>query len=602
MADVNNGLGKRKTLDSAIIFELDDEKDIPPDSPQNGALEPVPKVIRKDDIVDSSEGNLYQELSQTSVETNISMIEKLTELQEENMKLKRQLEIFSNKVCKCSLNVSTGSEESNHSKSTDNLITIKFHDEIAAEEYKHKFVKLLKSFIELTCTEDKLNINIIRKGNDDTDLMSPSKKRKRKKSKSKSKDLFVVDTTPSVARNDNMLKYVSKYLVTTPNELNDKDTNNIQKCSPVTCFNCNQNHSLRECPVPKNFAKINAARNQLKQQAVKMRYHTDEEQKYSHFKPGVISADLKKALGVRSNEYPSYIYRMRCIGYPPGWMEDAQVTQSNISMYGIDGKELSMKNNKGSIDPDKVIEYPGFNMPLESGVWDDYKLYCCPPYSEKYSKTSMLQFINDKFQKEQDDLEACDMDLDQSSDETFPPGCEPKSKIETVERLSPSLIYLEQKKMELLAELGENNTTSTTADEKTDQVEASLVDEEENIPANNLNDSIEFEHTDFVVVDDSQGDVTSQNDESKCDKNDETIDCAQEETQNSKNLTKSTFGTPIVKSASPYNRLPNAENFSKDISPVINFENLPNSTGKYEQMTCILQKIRRTLKSTTEKL
>lgn len=41
----------------------------------------------------------------------------------------------------------------------------------------------------------------------------------------------------------------------------------------------------------------------------------------------------------------------------------------------------------------------------------------------------MLQFINDKFQKEQDDLEACDMDLDQSSDETFPPGCEPKTVI-----------------------------------------------------------------------------------------------------------------------------------------------------------------------------
>lgn len=270
MADVNNGLGKRKTLDSAIIFELDDEKDIPPDSPQNGTHEPVSKVVKKDDIIDNTEGNLYQELSQTSVETNISMIEKLTELQEENMKLKRQLEILSNKVCKCSLNVSTGSEESDHGKSTDSLITIKFQDEIAAEEYKHKFVKLLKSFIELTCTEDKLSINILRKAGQDTDLMSPSKKRKRKKSKSKSKDLFVVDTTPSVARNDNMLKYVSKYLVTTPSEVNDKDANTTQKCSPVTCFNCNQNHSLRECPNPKNFAKINAARNQLKQHAVKM--------------------------------------------------------------------------------------------------------------------------------------------------------------------------------------------------------------------------------------------------------------------------------------------------------------------------------------------
>lgn len=58
----------------------------------------------------------------------------------------------------------------------------------------------------------------------------------------------------------------------------------------------------------------------------------------------------------------------------------------------------------------------------------------------------------------------------------------------------------------------------------------------------------------------------------------------------------SSFGTPILKSASPYSKLPKPDNFSKDVSPVINFENLPNSTGKYEQMTGVLQKVRSTLK------
>lgn len=60
---------------------------------------------------------------------------------------------------------------------------------------------------------------------------------------------------------------------------------------------------------------------------------------------------------------------------------------------------------------------------------------------------------------------------------------------------------------------------------------------------------------------------------------------------------KSSFGTPVLKSASPFSTLPKPENFSQDVSPIINFENLPNSTGKYQQMTGVLQKVRTALKS-----
>lgn len=61
---------------------------------------------------------------------------------------------------------------------------------------------------------------------------------------------------------------------------------------------------------------------------------------------------------------------MRVCGYPPGWMEDARVTHSNISLFDIDGKELINKNNVISFDPKKVIEYPGFNIPMEKEVKD----------------------------------------------------------------------------------------------------------------------------------------------------------------------------------------------------------------------------------------
>lgn len=55
------------------------------------------------------------------------------------------------------------------------------------------------------------------------------------------------------------------------------------------------------------------------------------------------------------------------------------------------------------------------------------------------------------------------------------------------------------------------------------------------------------------------------------------------------------LGTPILPSTSPYNKLPSSEKFSKDICDVINFENLPDSTGKYEQMSGVLQKVRSTM-------
>lgn len=61
-------------------------------------------------------------------------------------------------------------------------------------------------------------------------------------------------------------------------------------------------------------------------------------------------------------------------------------------------------------------------------------------------------------------------------------------------------------------------------------------------------------------------------------------------------IKSSTFGTPIIKTNSPFEKLPNPDNFSKDISQVINFENLPNATGKYEQMSQVITKVRKTIK------
>lgn len=52
------------------------------------------------------------------------------------------------------------------------------------------------------------------------------------------------------------------------------------------------------------------------------------------------------------------------------------------------------------------------------------------------------------------------------------------------------------------------------------------------------------------------------------------------------------LGTPILTAFSPFAQLPCGDAFSKGVSDVINFENLPNSTGKYERMKSLLSKVR----------
>lgn len=55
------------------------------------------------------------------------------------------------------------------------------------------------------------------------------------------------------------------------------------------------------------------------------------------------------------------------------------------------------------------------------------------------------------------------------------------------------------------------------------------------------------------------------------------------------------LGTPVLKQVSPFSNLPTNDQFSKGVSDVINFENLPDSTGKYEKMKVLIGKVRKTI-------
>ena len=56
-------------------------------------------------------------------------------------------------------------------------------------------------------------------------------------------------------------------------------------------------------------------------------------------------------------------------------------------------------------------------------------------------------------------------------------------------------------------------------------------------------------------------------------------------------VTNTVLGTPVLK-FSPYESLPSGDKFALGICHHINFENLPDSTGKYDKMKSLLKKVR----------
>ncbi|KAJ3644131.1 hypothetical protein Zmor_026803 [Zophobas morio] len=467
------------------------------------------------------------------------------ELQEPNSKQIKIDEAVHNLENSLSNNDSTKHETSKESL-TDDLgsiaccLTVKFHDETTADMYKAKFLEFLNTFKEfridnesdyfIRVYKDENALDYPEKTIGESDIQPASTKKRKKHSKAK-KELFVVDATPSDNSNSVDLRYTTKFTINTETEVEEI----VNQSSKGGCFNCGERHPLKDCPLPKDHAKIALARQRFKFQAKSGRYHLDD-QRFSHLEPGKISAELRKALGLQKNETPHFVYLMRRLGYPPGWLEEAKFVHSNLDMFDIDGKHVkSCVVKKAGLDESRIVDYPGFNVPLQKGVKDDYRIYRVPPYSDNFSKQAMICFFEKECLRDEDNLETCDINIEREPDRLTIKHKQITEIKASAGRNSPSLVDLEQQKRQLLEELNEE-------------------------PTDERKDSDSDADKDFLAI------------KTSC------------------------FGTPLLKSSSPYSRLPNPDNFSKDVSPVINFENLPNSTGKYEQLTDVLQKVRTTLK------
>lgn len=175
--------------------------------------------------------------------------------------------------------------------SGDSEIHISFGSKQLSDVYKFQFIKFLESFVELELIKvTDLSLTIQRdpnlnpsewivlsesfgSGYDSERLLSPiltpdtptkSKKKKAKKKK-KEEEIFILDTKPSQQEsNAHIAKYQSKFQI----EVGVKeDENKIPKIGSVQeCFNCSENHSLKDCPAPRDHTRINASRNKFKTQ------------------------------------------------------------------------------------------------------------------------------------------------------------------------------------------------------------------------------------------------------------------------------------------------------------------------------------------------
>ncbi|XP_039252952.2 zinc finger CCHC domain-containing protein 8-like isoform X1 [Styela clava] len=178
------------------------------------------------------------------------------------------------------------------------------------------------------------------------------------------------------------------------------------------CFNCGgSDHQMKECEKPRDHQAIYERRQKFMDEVAKYsdgspqirvdgpRYHEEDEDedkadRFKHFKPGVISAELQEALGITEVDIPPYIYQMRRLGYPPGHLQYARTKKSELTLYDNNSSNGENKENQYvPVEVGKIVGYPGFNIPPLPGQEDKFKEHCVGPMNDAQSKEVMVSYF-----------------------------------------------------------------------------------------------------------------------------------------------------------------------------------------------------------------
>lgn len=247
--------------------------------------------------------------------------------------------------------------------------------------------------------------------------------------------------------------------------------------------------------------------------------------------PGKISAELKAALNIAENDLPIWIYRMRALGYPPGWLKKAVVDTSDIFFTDKESDSKKRKhpsNDEVQYDHSKLIEYPGFNAPMPKGCID-YHYYVNMP--------AMLEHQQLEYAKKHMNF--------------FKP-------------LQPKKIKTSSSAVDSSNSFDESNNGSPTAINSTPNTSMTR------------NDSLEDENSNGTSANSTKAKSES--------------NISTHSTSLTEGIKLVSKGSPMPK---PVERAP-LEKFSEGVvGDLLYFENIPSSTGKFDTIRGLLNTIRR---------
>ncbi|CAH0748465.1 unnamed protein product [Diatraea saccharalis] len=278
------------------------------------------------------------------------------------------------------------------------LISVRFRDKKLAANYKRqlktfmlKLIKLHENDSSEVDNETDIELDIWPEDLNDDEFENDDN--------NKQSGLFFVDTAPCSNTVEEVPAYTQASALISNKPNKETSPPPVLRRTPL-CFNCDGAHQLRDCRLPRNNVRIAEKRKSIARVG---RYHIEDEQKYGHLIPGRISGQLRHALGLKRHELPLYIYRMRVLGYPPGWLEEAKISHSGITMFDSSGTaiqdpeeeegEVCEPGSKDKFDIKKILDFPGFNVPASSRYKEEAHLFGMPPISEQDSKIAMLQML-----------------------------------------------------------------------------------------------------------------------------------------------------------------------------------------------------------------
>ncbi|XXG83947.1 hypothetical protein AAC387_Pa10g1583 [Persea americana] len=183
----------------------------------------------------------------------------------------------------------------------------------------------------------------------------------------------------------------------------DKSTNPERVIGTVDasrCFNCGSyNHSLKECPKPRDNAAVNSARKQHNSKRnlpagsrLPTRYYQNSPGgKFDGLRAGVLGAETRQCLGIGEFDPPPWFNRMREIGYPPGYLDsEGQDQPSGITIYADEETKEEHEDGEildtGELEPPEkkmTVVFPGINAPIPENA--DHRRWAASPASSNRS-------------------------------------------------------------------------------------------------------------------------------------------------------------------------------------------------------------------------